>query len=409
MNDPYNSQLIESAWKALPAEILAEFHNILSYWARFTVDPLRGGFVGKIDQDNQAEELAARGSVLNTRILWTFSAAYCFTKNPHHLELADRAYQYILNYLTDPEFGGLYWSVDHLGRPLDDHKQVYAQAFGIYAMSEYYRASKNAQALEQALEWYKLIEEHSRDKKHGGYIDAFARNWSYLEDKRLSEKDENASKTMNTHLHIVEAYANLFEVWSNALLKSDIISLLNIFDKKIIHKPSYHLGLFFSDEWQMDDSLISYGHDIEAAWLLQSCAESIRDEAAITTSKNNAIRITDAAMEGLDDDGGLWYEYNTITNERIDEKHWWPQAEALVGLCNAWQLTKDTVYKTALLKNWNFIRHHILDITYGEWYWGLDKNKNKMAGQDKVGFWKCPYHNSRACLELIRRLKNLEI
>ena len=405
MNEQYNAYLINAAWKALPGEVRVELDHILQYWEQFAMDGETEGFVGRIDQDNKVHERAARGSVLNARILWTFSAAYNFSKNPAHLKLASRAYQYIREFFTDHAYGGLFWSVDFQGRMLETHKQVYAQAFGIYGLSEYYRASKNAEALEQALALYQLIEKYSRDPVNGGYTDAFARDWSFLEDKRLSTKDENSSKSMNTHLHMVEAYANLYEVCPSAKLKEDILQLLKIFDEKIINKKSHHLGLFFGDEWQMDARLVSYGHDIEAGWLLQSCAESVGETHAINRAKKNALLITGAAMEGLDEDGGLWYEYDNQTRELVHEKHWWPQAEALIGFCNAWQLTQNIIYKNALLKNWHFIRNHILDTSKGEWLWGIDRFKNKMPGQDKVGIWKCPYHNSRACLQLLKRLK----
>jgi mannobiose 2-epimerase len=405
MNDHNNSFLIEAAWQALPSEIEAELSNILHYWEKFSIDYKYGGFVGRIDQENKVHPLSPKGSVLNARILWSFSAAYNHTHNPLHLELATRAFHFIRDFFTDQTYGGLYWSVDYQGKMFDGHKQVYAQAFGIYGMSEYYRASKDEKALELALDLYKLIEKNSRDPKQGGYIDAFGENWSFLDDKRLSAKDENASKTMNTHLHIVEAYANLYEIWPSQNLKTDIIHLLQIFDEKMINHSNHHLGLFFSDDWQVDSTIISYGHDIEAGWLLQSCAKSIQDTSSINTAKRNAVSITAAAMEGVDKDGGLWYEYNNKTKEKIFEKHWWPQAEALIGFCNAWQLTGNSLYKNALLKNWHFIRNYMLDKRQGEWLWGIDKDKMKMDGQDKVGIWKCPYHNSRACLELLKRIK----
>jgi len=397
---------MNASWQDLPAEIEAELHRMLGFWQEFAVDTVHGGFVGRIGQDNQKYPMDPKGAVLNARILWSFSAAYQHTKNPDHLSLASRAFDYIRTFFTDPEFGGLYWSVDFQGNRLDSRKQVYAQAFGIYGMSEYYRATKNETALELALQWYGLVEKFSRDPLRGGYIDAFARDWSFLEDKRLSAKDENASKTMNTHLHIVEAYANLYEVWPSKNLKTSIIHLLQLFDEKIINHLNHHLGLFFTDDWEMDADIISYGHDIEAAWLLQSCAESINDIASIQTARRNAEAITIAAMEGLDEDGGLWYELNNKTGKKIFEKHWWPQAEALIGFCNAWQLTGTALYKKALINNWRFIQHYILDISQGEWFWGVDREGKKMVDQDKVGIWKCPYHNTRACLELLSRLKS---
>jgi cellobiose epimerase len=407
MNDQNSSLSIETDWHELAVEIETELNNILNYWEQHSVDVKGTGFVGRIDQDNHVDKLATKGVVLNTRILWTFSAVYRYTQNSLHLELAERAFHYIREYFTDNEHGGLYWSVDHRGEMQDGHKQIYAQAFGIYAMSEYYRVSLDPNALEQALDLFRLIEKYSLDKEHGGYIDSFAGDWSFLEDKRLSAKDENASKTMNTHLHLVEAYANLYEVWQTPELKKRVVDLLNIFDGKIINKSSHHLTLFFSADWLPDGSIISYGHDIEAAWLLLSCAESIQDINSIIRAKENALLITKAAMEGLADDGGLWYEYNIKKQELIQEKHWWPQAEALIGFCNVWQLTGNVLYKNALLKSWQFIKIHIIDKSSGEWFWGIDRDQKIMHGQDKVGMWKGPYHNGRACLELLKRLKKV--
>lgn len=404
MNDLNNASPADSAWKAMPAELEAELRRILHYWEQFAVDRQGAGFYGRIDEENAVHKKAPKGSVLNARILWTFSAAFNRTLNPQYLVLAEKAYRFIRDYLTDPVYGGLYWSVDYNGNMLEGYKQVYAQAFGIYGLSEYFRASGNPEALDQALALYQLIEQYSSDPLHGGYIDAFSRDWTYLEDKRLSTKDENAPKTMNSHLHIVEAYANLFTIHPSKNLKDNISRLLWIFDEKIIQHTTHHLGLFFSVDWKLDNRVISYGHDIEAGWLLQSCAESIGDKDSVLTAKKNALAITFAAMEGLDEDGGLWYEFNFKKGNYIFEKHWWPQAEALIGFCNAWQLTGDNLYKNALLKNWHFIQNHILDISRGEWFWGVDKNGNRMPGQDKVGIWKCPYHNSRACLELLKRL-----
>ena len=407
MNELSNSFFTEAAWRALPDQLETELDRILRYWEQFAADSEGEGFYGRIDEMNIVHEKAPRGSVLNARILWTFSAAYNQFHHPVYLELATRAYQYLRAYLTDQTHGGLYWSVDHLGRPQEAHKQVYAQAFGIYGISEYYRAIQRPEVLEQALSLYELIEQNSRDQRYGGYIDAFSGDWSFLEDKRLSAKDENASKTMNTHLHIAEAYANLYVVHPSEKLKEDIRELLRLFNEKIIHPKSHHLGLFFSEGWEMDDRIISYGHDIEAGWLLQSCAEIIQDPALIDLARKNAVCITDAAMEGLDEDGGLWYEFNQETGKPVAEKHWWPQAEALIGFCNALQLTGNIKYKNALLKNWHFISNHIIDLSGGEWVWGIDQYHIKMPGQDKVGIWKCPYHNSRACLELLKRLKTI--
>jgi mannobiose 2-epimerase len=385
-------------------EIRGELDHVLQYWNRYAVDTGKGGFAGKINNANNQIPGASKGTVLNSRILWTFSAAYSLSENPAHLALAERAFCYIRDHFNDPIHGGLYWSVDAAGNLLDSHKQIYAQSFGIYGMSEYYRATGSEEALEMAIAWFRLVEQYSLDKQYGGYIDAFSRDWSFLEDKRLSAKDSNAVKTMNTHLHIIEGYSNLYKVWPDSLLRIRIRELLTIFDERILNKQTGHLELFFDERWTAETGIISYGHDIEAGWLLQHCAESIGDANLISVSKFNAIRITDAAMEGFDQDAGLWYELDTKANRLVKEKHWWPQAEALVGLCNAWQISGDPRYQEAMFRNWLFIKKYILDPEAGEWYWGVNSDHIPMEGQDKAGFWKCPYHNSRACMEIIRRL-----
>jgi mannobiose 2-epimerase len=404
MKDNESGTVFPAEMKGFAEEIRAELDQILAYWCRYAVDSEKGGFAGKVDDANNPIPGAAKSAVLNSRILWTFSAAYPLTRMPAHLAMADRAFCYIRDHFTDPVAGGLYWSVDAGGNALDTHKQIYAQSFGIYGMSEYYRATGNEQALALAKEWFKLIEQYSFDAKYGGYIDAFAGNWSLLEDMRLSARDENAAKTMNTHLHVIEGYANMYEVWPDPLLLTRIRELLDIFEEKILNKNSYHLELFFGREWEPGPGVISYGHDIEAGWLLQACAASIADEERIKRAAHNAIRITDAAMEGLDDDGGLWYEMKVNESRLVKEKHWWPQAEALVGLCNAWQISGAGRYLEAMLKNWRFTKRYICDPEKGEWHWGVKEDHSIMEEQDKIGFWKCPYHNSRACIELIRRL-----
>ncbi len=404
MRDQNAPPVIMTEMKPFQEEIRREFDRILGFWNRFSMDKEKDGFVGKLDNANKPIQGATKGAVLNARILWTFSAAYSFTNQTEHLDLATTAYYYIRDHFTDPVNGGLFWSVDENGNPLDTHKQIYAQSFGIYGMSEYYRASGNEQALALAIEWYRLIEQYSLDTAYRGYMDAFARDWTFLENKRLSAKDDNALKTMNTHLHILEGYANLYELWPDPLLRIRIVELLALFQEKIVDKNNDHLRLFFDAEWNLKPGIISYGHDIEAGWLLQSCAESIGDETWIPLTKANALRITDAAMEGLDDDGGLWYELDTISGQLVKEKHWWPQAEALIGLCNAWEISGNPLYQKAMLKNWQFIKKYIIDHKEGEWFWGVTADHSIMKDQDKIGLWKCPYHNSRACLQLLKRL-----
>ena len=220
---------------------------------------------------------------------------------------------------------------------------------------------------------------------------------------RLSEKDANEKKTMNTHLHIVEAFANLYLVWADQDLHDSIIDILKTIDEYFIDKETWHLKLFFDENWNERKDVVSYGHDIEAAWLLLWCAEVSNDEILVEKYRDYAVKIANATLEGLDEDGGLWYEYDPQKNLLISQKHWWPQAELWIGCVNAYQITGDEKYLEIFRKNWEFTKNHIIDGKNGEWFWGINADYSKMQ-KDKAGFWKCPYHNSRACLEIISRL-----
>lgn len=391
--------------KLLKSELTAELNSILNYWSERTIDDQNGGFVGQIDFNDQLILNAEKGSVLNARILWTFSASYKTTKNENHKKLAERAFEFLATYFYDTQFGGLFWSINEDKTPKDTKNQIYALAFAIYGLSEFYSITKEEKALEIAKNLYLKIQEHSYDPVNKGYFEAFTKDWQPIEDLRLSAKDANEKKTMNTHLHIIEAYANLYKVWKDENLLATIIELLETIEKYFINTETGHLRLFFDENWKEKPDVISYGHDIEAAWLLQQCAEISGNETLIENYKKHAIQIAEVTKEGLDADGGLWYEFDPEKDELIAEKHWWPQAEALIGFYNAYQLTGKVEYLDIVYKNWKFIKKHIIDPQNGEWFWGVYEDYSVMR-KDKAGFWKCPYHNSRACLELIRRIEN---
>ena len=383
-------------------EFEKELANTLSYWATYAVDKVNGGFFGQIDNDNKVVEKADKGAVLNSRILWFFSAAYNYNKLPESLDLAKRSYDYIRAHFVDKQFGGIYWSVDFQGRPSDTKKQIYALAFAIYGITEFYKATKLEEALTLAKKLYADIEKYSFDPINEGYFEAFSRQWSELTDFRLSDKDANEKKTMNTHLHVLEAYSNLYAVWPDEKLARQIRRLLDVFIHKIIDKHTHHLRLFFDENWHSKSRIISFGHDIEASWLLLEAAEALGDESLIRQFKAMAVEMAISAGQGLDENGGLNYEFEQPYWNR--EKHWWVQAEAMVGFFNAFQLTKEPAYSSKFVKCWEFTKTYLIDMQKGEWFWGVNEDLSLMPEQYKAGLWKCPYHNGRACLEMIRRL-----
>ena len=383
-------------------ELSLELKEILSYWSSFTVDHTNGGFIGRISQENVKDDTADKGAVLNARILWSFSAAYN-AKAIDNFELAERAYRYITAHFIDKDYGGVYWSVNFKGDPKDDKKQVYALAFTIYAFSEYFIACGNEVVKDHAVLLYHELVKYSYDQDNGGFFEAYNREWEPMEDLRLSDKDANEKKTMNTHLHVLEAFTNLYKIWPDEDLKIHIVALLNIFADHIISKETGHMTLFFNEEWNRKSDIISFGHDIEASWLLLEAAEVVEEQELIAKVKVLALNMAQVTLSGLDDDGSLWYEQEH-DGQPVKEKHWWVQAEGMVGFYNAWQLSNEDQYLAASVGCWDYVKKHLLDKQNGEWFWGIDESGQLMANEDKVGIWKCPYHNTRACLELIKRI-----
>ena len=396
---------IKALFEDLYQEMDLELENILEFWSLQTIDNRFGGFIGQINNQGEKNILSSKGTVLNARILWTFSAAYNLVGSEKLEKLATRAYNYLTRYFWDMKNGGLFWEVDHEGKPLNTRKQAYAQGFGIYAFSEYYLATGNEESLQYAIRLFNLLEDHFYDPEHGGYLEALDQEWNRLDDMRLSKKDVNAPKSMNTHLHILEPYTNLYRAWPEDRLKESIQHVIGIFLEKIIDKKTKHLNLFFDMDWTCKSDTISFGHSIEGAWLLREAALEAGDEQVLNKVQKAAVGLADAVLSGgTDKDGSIFYEYE---NEHLDtDKHWWAQAEAIVGLTDAWEITGDHVYLEAMKKVWSFIKENIIDYENGEWFGRVDKNGIPYESEDKVGFWKCPYHNTRAMIEMLRRIRN---
>jgi len=379
--------------------------NILRYWVKNAVDEEYGGFAGYISSDNKVNKKASKGIILNTRILWTFSAAARFLKDRGYGKLADLAYSYLKENFIDYQYGGVFWELDYRGKPIIKKKQVYAQAFAIYALAEYYMMDRKTEVLDLAKDIYYLIEKYSYDTKYQGYIEAFSENWDDLDDVRLSEKDRNAKKTMNTHLHVLEAYTNLYRIWPEKQVYKSLKKIIDVFIGHFINEHN-HLNLFFNEKWELTDNIISFGHDIEFSWLFTEAAEVIYDPGHIDQIRNIAVQMADTVInEGLDPDGGIFYERNPGTNHLDTDKHWWVQAEGMVGLVNAFQITNNNLYLEKAMELWEFINSFIIDHKYGEWFWKVNIRGMPYREVEKAGFWKCPYHNSRTCMEVINRLK----
>ena len=407
-------------------------NNILRFWLDKMQDQEHGGFYGRIDGSGVLHPEAEKGAILNARILWSFSAAYRVLGNQEYLDAATRAKDYIIEHFIDKEYGGVYWSLDYKGEPLDTKKQFYAIGFAIYGLTEYARATGDREALEYALDLYDCIEEHAFDREHNGYIEACTREWGEIADMRLSELDANYPKSQNTHLHIIEPYTNLLRCLKElraqescnyvpvlgsvlpvgvtvpvellARVEGSVRNLIEIFTDYILNPETHHLDLFFEMDWTRGAGrLESYGHDIECSWLMHEAALVLGDQKVLDKVEKIIVQVAKASEKGLRPDGSMIHEANLDTGHVDDDLHWWVQAENVVGWYDIYQYYGDEDALKKAVRCWQYIKENLVDTINGEWFWSRHPDGTLNTVDDKAGFWKCPYHNSRMCLEIIER------
>jgi len=381
------------------------FNNILPFWMNVAPDHENGGFYGGVTNNHVIRNEIPRTAVSCTRFLWTFSHAYLTHNDNEYLKIADMAFEYLKSVFWDDEFGGLFWSVDLNGNPVHDRKHHYAQAFGIYGLSEYFQATQDKSSLELAKNIFDLLEEHAFNPEHGGYIEGSSRDWSSLSDMRLGENDMNCQKSMNTMLHMMEAYTNFVRVWGSQKLKNQLRKIIENFSDHIISE-SGHFILFFNNEWKSLSNHMSYGHDIEGSWLLYEAAEVLDDSGLLNLAKNLALELANGVyLSGIDKDGSIIHE---ASPEKIinPNKEWWPQAEAVIGFYNSYQLSRQTKYLDAAKASWEYIQSKLIDKQRGGWFKRLLADGSVDHSSLKIGPWEGPYHESRLCFEMINRLSH---
>jgi mannobiose 2-epimerase len=378
--------------------------NILPFWMAHAPDLDRGGFYGGLKPDLSPDTSEKRGALLATRILWTFSAAYRTYHDPAYLQMAQRAFADLQTHFWDKENGGLYWAISAAGKTLEPKKIVYVQSFGIYALSEYFRATDDHAALDRAIELYRLLEKHAHDRQNLGYFEEFTRDWKISRARgRSSPMGSLDQKSQNVHLHLLEAYTNLVRVWPDAAARENLRELYEVMFTKILDGSTHHLRLFLAENWEPRSNTISFGHDIEFSWLAVEAAELLGDEKRLAATRAEAVKIAEATLkEGVDPDGGILGEADP-SGLTVTFKEWWPQAEATVGFLNAYQISGDRRFLDASIHTWDFIEKNLVDHERGEWFHGVSRD-GKNVSSLKMGFWKCPYHSGRACMELVERL-----
>ena len=383
-------------------EVLKDLkENVLHFWEKYAVDP-SGGFYGMILNDGTPRPDEAKGVVLNARILWTFSTAYRLFGDENYKHLANRAQRYLIDHFIDKQLGGVYWSLYADGTPLDTEKQTYGMAFAIYGLSEHFRATGSTESLMQSIDLYKVLETQVREFENDGYIESFTRNWQ-VPPKYGYDGTGLASKTMNTHIHLLEAYTSLYRVWRNEGLQKRLNTLINLVVDKIYNPETNHLKLFFNNQWESLEDIDSYGHDIETGWLLTEAAEVLEDKALLKRIEPIAVNLTDAALkEGRNEDGSLIYERHGADYQRT--LSWWCQAETIVGCVNAWQISGNEHYLHAADKTWEWVKARMIDKERGEWFRSVTPEGMPDLKTPKASMWNCPYHNSRMGFELFLRL-----
>ena len=392
---------------ALRAEIVENIKEcVLPFWLDYTIDPA-GGFYGMVMRDGTPVPDTPKGGVLNARILWTFSQAYRLYNDEAYLNMANRAQRYFIDYFIDPIYGGTFWQINADGTPQEgDIKQTYGLAYAIYGLSEHYRATKNEVSLQKAIEIYRTMEEKVLDKEQDGYIESFTREWG-TPDKIGYDGDGTATKTMNTHIHVLEAYTSLYRVWPDEALRGRLKTILELLTTKLYDANRKHLILYCDSDWNNLSDIDSYGHDIETSWLLSEAAEVLGDEEVIKKINGIAIEMVDVALkEGLNEQGAMMYERHGEHYRK--ESSWWCQAESIVGCINAYQLTGDEAYLAHAKRFWEFIKTYHVDNEYGEWFRSVSLDGKPNLKEAKVSLWNCPYHNSRMGFEVDVRLSNVK-
>lgn len=375
--------------------------SIIPFWKNLRDDEF-GGYYGYMGYDLKLDKKAEKGCILNSRITWFFSNAYTLLKDESLLKEADHGYAFLKDHCIDKENGGIYWSMNYDGTPLDTTKHTYNQAFCIYALSSYYEASGKKEALDLAKQLFHMIEEKCTDDQ--GYLEAFTRDFQPESNEKLSENGVLAEKTMNTLLHVLEAYTELYRVSKDEQVKEKLKWIMDVFADKVYNPKLKRQEVFFDKNYNSIIDLHSYGHDIETAWLMDRSLEILDDDAYI----NRLSPITKALTENI---YKVAFDGHSLSNECdkgvVDTNRvWWVQAETVIGFLNGYEKDPSkTEYKEAAEATWQFIKDYVIDKRPGsEWFWLVRQDGTPVEGEPIVEPWKCPYHNGRMCMEVIRRL-----
>lgn len=372
--------------------------RIVPFWKNLR-DDQNGGYIGQVEFDLTQKPEAERGCILNSRILWFFSEAYRALQDPSLLEEAGHAYEMLLR-MMDKEHGGVYWSMNADGTVFDSTKHTYNQGFAIYALSAYARASGKKEPLKLAEELFQLVESRCFDGE--GYLEAFTADWKPESNEKLSENGVEAGRTMNTLLHILEGYTGLYEAGGSEKVRERLVWIMNTWADKIYNPEKRRQEVFFDLSYHTLIDLHSFGHDIETSWLADHTLDVLGDETLTARLRPMLLAMAEHTLQAAYRSGNGFS--NESENGVVDTTRvWWVQAEALLGFLNAWEHTGEKRYLEAVRSQWRYIREKVVDPRPGsEWFWSVREDGTPIE-KPIVEPWKCPYHNGRMCLEVLRR------
>ncbi|NLG24022.1 MAG: N-acyl-D-glucosamine 2-epimerase [Clostridiales bacterium] len=393
--------MTDARWDQLYRRAKAELtENLLPWWMTHAVDQL-GGFHGAVGNDNRPEPDARRHAVLFARLVWTFSSCYRVLGGGEYLRLARRAHDYLIANFWDAAHGGVYTLLDARGAVLDDRKMVYANAFAIYALAEYGRATGDGQAIARASLLADRLRERAFDPVHRGYVEVCDRDFTPNPWLRGMNRRPSDEKTMNTHLHLLEAHTCLLRVDGGQ--RSRVREQLYVMLNRIVNRDTHHFHYFQDAAWNPTTADVSFGHDIEGSWLMMEAAEVLGEPEARRATREVCVNIARACLdEGLTEQGAMRTEYDPVAREYSHRLSWWEQNEAVVGFVNAWQATGEGKFLDAALRCYDYLDAHFVDRAGGGWFAILNADGAPLSTKKADGFI-CPYHNARMCLELIER------
>lgn len=376
--------------------------DIIPFWNKME-DNENGGFYGYADSEGNPDKNSVKGCILNSRILWFYSAAYKLLKKPELLEKAEHAFRFLTEHFYDSRYGGVFWSVKADGTPEDTTKHTYNQAFAVYALSVFYQASGKKDALNLAYNLFQLMESKCRDSE--GYFEAFSRDFSPVSNEKLSENGVDAQRTMNTLLHVLEAYTELYRADEFYAVSDAIRGILRIFKFKVYDNDKKICRVFFDKSYNSLIDLESYGHDIEASWLIDRACEVLEDKAYYSEMRPIIEGLADGALKNGIDAQNHAMNNECESGEVNAKKVWWVQAEAVTGFYNAFKNQPERAeYLTISEKVWDYIQNFVIDKKTGEWIEDISPDNSVKPHQALAHAWKCPYHNGRMCIEMIGRL-----